>query len=236
MSALTKIFPAYPYSEYLPDDDIEAFFISYNELAQYYLDWFNQVPLSVYTNSQINGLLLDWIAQGIYNTIRPTLASNQTIDIGSINTFALNTHPLNYFEELTPTTFYNTTDDIFKRILTWNFYKGDGFTFNIEWLKRRVLRFLIGANGIDPGIDQTYQISVSFSGTQCNINILNGIISLEKSSVLNSWALNTIPLNYDKTQITYYTPLEFANILISALNAGVLNLPFQFTYSVAIIL
>ena len=236
MSALTKIFPAYPYAEYLPDDDIEAFFISYNELAQYYLDWFNQVPLSVYTNSQINGLLLDWIAQGIYNTIRPTLASNQTIDIGSLNTFALNTHPLNYFDRLTPTTFYNTTDDIFKRILTWNFYKGDGFTFNIEWLKRRVLRFLIGANGIDPGMDQTYQISVSFSGTQCNINILNGIISLEKSSTLNSWALNTIPLNYDKTQITYYTPLEFANILISALNAGVLNLPFQFTYSVAIIL
>ena len=41
------------------------------------------------------------------------------------------------------------TDDVFKRILTWHFYKGDGKNFSVRWLKRRIWRFLQGANGTD---------------------------------------------------------------------------------------
>ncbi|EFS0967437.1 hypothetical protein HYB28_002684, partial [Salmonella enterica] len=51
-------------------------------------------------------------------------------------------------------------DDYFKRILTWNFYKGDGSHFCINWFKRRLARFIHGANGIDPPVQSTFDISV----------------------------------------------------------------------------
>ena len=50
------------------DSDIQAFFYSYNALAQTYLDWFNQTPIGVYTNANISGPLLDWIANGLVAT------------------------------------------------------------------------------------------------------------------------------------------------------------------------
>jgi len=43
-----------------------------------------------------------------------------------------------------------TSDDVYRRILTWHFYKGDGNYLSIRWLKRRVWRFIYGKNGWGP--------------------------------------------------------------------------------------
>lgn len=40
------------------------------------------------------------------------------------------------------------------------FYKGDGSHFCINWFKRRLARFIHGANGIDPPVQSTFDISV----------------------------------------------------------------------------
>ena len=70
-------------------------------------------------------------------------------------------------------------DDIYKRVITWNFYKGDGYEFNINWLKNRVYRFLAQANGIAQPIPNTYQVSVEIS---------NKIVTITIGSSLNTYA------------------------------------------------
>jgi hypothetical protein len=43
-----------------------------------------------------------------------------------------------------------TNDDLYRRILTWHFFKGDGNYFSTRFMKRRVWRFLYGYNGVNP--------------------------------------------------------------------------------------
>jgi hypothetical protein len=235
MSGLTNIIPSYLYQEYADDDNLQAFVMSQNALAQTYLDWFNSINLPVYTGPQIVGPLLDWVAAGIYGETRPTLPSGNTTNDGALNTLALNELALNGWFVVEPTTFYNTSDDIFKRILTWNFYKGDGKNFNIRWLKRRIMRFLLGTNGTDLGTQSTYQISINFTGNQVDIEILYGKTFFESGAALNISPLNVFALNIGVSSIIYYPQFEYANILISAINAGMLNMPFQFTYNISIV-
>ena len=71
----------------------------------------------------------------------------------------------------TPGTVYTTSDDIYQRLLTWHFYKGDGKIFSIKWLKKRVMRFLIGANGTAPLLDYTYPVSIVQSGYSMTITV-----------------------------------------------------------------
>lgn len=104
---------------------------------------------------------------------------------------------------------YNTTDDYFKRILTWNFYKGDGTVFNMRWLKRRIVRFLNGVNGVDVSCADTSNVSVVIANdpvtsrpTVFNITVANGGTS--------------------------------ATILIAAIQSRAVNLPFQYTYNVTV--
>ena len=90
-----------------------------------------------------------------------------------------------------------TNDDIYRRVITWNFYKGDGFVFSMQWFKRRVFRFLNGPNGISPDIDNTYSVSVSVSGAAFTVNVATGDptnISL-LNSLINSGACAT-PFQY----------------------------------------
>ena len=104
-------------------------------------------------------------------------------------------------------TVYDTPDDIYKRVLTWWFYKGDGYDFSIQWLKRRIYRFLFGVEGKDASAPFTPDISVTFdhSGSipVCDIVIDN--------------AINPI-----------------ANYFKLAIEEGALCLPFRFSYSVTI--
>lgn len=156
-----KVIKAYPYEQYEDDDNVTAFFDAYNVYAQAYLDYLNNLNLPVYTNGNISGALLDWVALGLYGIARPVLPIGTGLPaLGPPNTWTANQLPLNTATVAVEETFFLTTDDIFKRIITWAFYKGDGKTFNLRWLKRRINRFLNGYNGTDVVNDSTYDISV----------------------------------------------------------------------------
>jgi hypothetical protein len=158
---LQTTIPSYLYTQYADDDDLQAFVASYNAITQKYVNTFNQLNLPIYTN--LSGDLLDWVGRGVYGYPRPTLPATGGSEIGPVNTYGPDFFvPLNT-QETTPATNYVTTDDIYKRLLTWHFYKGDGKFFTISWLKRRVVRFLTGLNGTAPAIDQTYDVSVTLS-------------------------------------------------------------------------
>jgi hypothetical protein len=200
---VTEAIAAYPYVQYQDDPHVGAFFSAYNVYAQAYLAYLVGLNLPVYTNGVIAGPLLDWVAQGIYGISRPALPSGSgTPARGPFNTYALNTLAFNWAVAAVGAGYTATSDDTFKRVITWFFYKGDGKTFTPRWLKRRINRFLNGLNGTDVANDQTYAISVNFTG-------------------------------YKQWTITLATGPE-ALIFQAAVKAGVIELPFQITWTVTL--
>lgn len=167
-SPLQSIIPSYLYQEYAQDDDLQAFVDSYNSIAQGYHDWFLQNPLGLYTAPGISGQLLDWVALGVYGIPRPTLASQSTIITAGYDSTAYDTVPYNFLSYSASGSAEQTTDDIFKRILTWNLYRGDGQVFTAQWLKNRVARFLHGAFGSDCAV-LDFQPSITITGTTFTI-------------------------------------------------------------------
>lgn len=201
-TSIQFIIPAYLYEQYRDDQDCQAFIDAYNGIAQTYLNWFNTINLPIYTG--LSGPLLDWVAQGLYGIARPTIALTQTSGSGAFNTYKLDQIPIDGSTAATTSQVFIVTDEIFKRIITWLFYKGDGRQFSVTWLKRRIMRFLNGVAGTDPGVDQAYQVSVQFTGTTVvNIKISQGS-----------------------------APTTYAPVLRAALLSGVIPLPFQFSYNV----
>ena len=165
-SPLQAITPSYLYTQYADDDNLQAFVAAYNEIAQQYLNTFNALNLPVYTSPSISGALLDWVGVGIYGYPRPTLPSSAPMVLGPLNTYGPLMAPVLNAGTATTETYAATNDDIYKRLLTWHFYKGDGKQLSIQWLKRRIMRFLLGTDGTAPNIDFTYQISVTFPGSR----------------------------------------------------------------------
>lgn len=96
-----------------------------------------------------------------------------------------------------------SNDDIYKRVITWNFYKGDGYQFNVNWLKNRIYRFLVQTDGIPEPIPNTYQISVSISNKIVTITIGSSINTY--ASVLSALINNeTLQLPFQYTfSVTY---------------------------------
>lgn len=185
-----------------PVSDLQAFVNSYNVITQQYLNSVNTLNLPIYTK-QI-GYMLDWVASGLYGVIRPTLpVAVEFSPDGVYNTKEYNSIAYNQDVENVSNTFYPVTDDYFKRILTWNFYKGDGFQYTTSWLKRRIKRFLDGIDGVSPDIQETYDISVSY----------------------------TAPVTITITIADTYP----AQILQSAIAAGAVYLPFQYSYVVDLV-
>lgn len=232
---LTRTLPSYLYIQYNDDEDLQAFVASQNQLQQELLNWFIAIGLPIYTGPLIVGALLDWVALGLYGQSRPTLASGVNKNLGPFNTLTYNSLAYNAMDTIESADFFATTDDVFKRIITWNFYKGDGRQFSVRWLKRRVMRFLLGENGTDPGIDQTYQVSVGFGlDGQVDIRILNGLRTVTGGAIFNGHGFNTTTFNGLTTSFVQYVPLEYAPIFKAAVEAGVLQLPFQFDWIVTV--
>lgn len=233
---IEKIIPSYAYVQYNDDNDILAFVQSYNDMSQEYLDWFRTINLPIYTSDTISDGLLDWVAYGLYGMLRPVLPAGNSKSLGPYNTLAYNTFQYNGYRLVGPSQFYATTDDVFKRIMTWNFYKGDGTTFNIRYLKRRIMRFLNGVNGTDPGVNQTYQISVTFgTGNQVNIRVLKGARTVTGGAIYNgNRSYNLAAYNELDSFFTQYSEFELAPILQAAISSGAVQLPFQFNYVVSV--
>ena len=189
-----KAILSYLYVQYNDDDNLQAFADAYNELAQQYVDFLTSLNLPVYTNPNVSGTLLDWVAEGLYGVERPSLPSDLTTQIAAINTFEINKlkFPIN---ALIPAK-APTTDDVFRRIITWNFSKTDGRYFCIKWLKRRVMQFLYGTDGVNLLIDNTYPVSVTFgSHPVVNITVPSTLQSPILKAAIESRALE-LPFQY----------------------------------------
>lgn len=195
-TSLIEAIPSYLYWQYRDDEPLQASRDAYNAEAQRYVDWFNAVNLPVYTG--LSGDLLDWVAEGLYGIARPSLPAGVGVTIGPFDTFVINGAPFNFFDVEGDDEFYATSDDTFKRIITWAFYKDDGKAFSIRWLKRRIARFLGGVDGVSFNVDQTYDVSIELG-----------------------------PDNEVHINVGTYAPL-----LKSAIDAGVLELPFQYEFIV----
>ena len=201
------IIPSYLYEQYFDDDDLQGFVATYNLLSQQYSSWFCDINLPIYTGDPIAGPLLDLVAEGLYGYPRPPIATGHIRTIGPLNTWQLNTMKLNDFVNLGAISFFVTTDDIYKRMLTWHFYKGDGHQFSTRWLKRRVMRFLLGINGTDRGTDDTSPVSV----------------------VIGTGKAVTITVHVADPITTYN-----ATIFQAAIESSVLELPFQYSFAVTL--
>jgi hypothetical protein len=160
---LADIIPSYLYVEYGDDVDLQALVAAYNALAQEYLDSINGLNLPIYTAPSITGPLLDWVGFGLYGVPRPVISGEATAAIGPYNTPLYNLLTYNGSMNAAPAPFYGASDDLYKRVITWNFYKGDGTQFTIPWIKRRVHRFINGVNGSQTTNDETYDVSVTFT-------------------------------------------------------------------------
>lgn len=229
-TTLTLTIPSYLYKQYQGDDNLQAFVDAFNTLSQEIVDWFVNTPLPVYTSPAINGALLDFSAAGIYGMYRQPLPSGSNLDVGPLNTYEMDGLALDDGRRVGPTEFFDTTDDIFKRILTWHLWKGDGKIFNIRWLKRRVMRFLTGTDGGPGDTDATYQVSVTFgAGNDVNINLRSVyIVANDDGSILNGGTMDGFVLN-SGTFETFVIPVSpLVPIFKAAMDAGILSFPFQF--------
>lgn len=234
-TGLMASLPAYLYQQYTDDDDLQAFVVAYNAYAQEFVNWFNSINLPIYTQSQIFGPLLDWVAEGIYGIFRPVLSSGTFHSVGPYNTQFFNEkNPYNGFRFIGSSNVTVTTDDIFKRIITWHFFKGDGKYFSPLWLKRRIMRFLFGENGVDFD-GPAYSISVTFGvDQQLNITIISGFRTITKSHVYNpipGTAYNDHFGSYNAVSSTFVsqTVPALSTIFKQAVDSGSLEMPFQFS-------
>lgn len=174
MSNLTKQIRAYAYQQYSDDPNITAWFAAYNNSVNYptpvegsptspsaqnYLDLMNNLSLPDYSNK--TGNLLNWVAENIYGEIRHSLPIGTYRPIGMVDTFGYDEETSNtYRSQYSDTTSFTVSDGVFKSIVQWNIFKGDGFQFTVTWLKRRVHRFLNG----NPFSQNTFDTSVEFTG------------------------------------------------------------------------
>lgn len=230
-TTLTKTIPSYLYQEYNDDDNLQAFVDAFNGMAQDYVTWFTTTNLPIYTGLQ--GGLLDWVAQGLLGITRPALPSGNSQNLGGLNTSAFNTMVINEEEILGPPNYYLTSDDIFKRIITWHLLKGDGKVFNIRWLKRRIMRFLTGEEGSGGATDATYQVSITFGvGNQININLQPIRRFSIGGAIIGAGAFNTFSMNQLITSSINLPVGPFVPVFKAAVAAGVLELPFQFSFIV----
>jgi hypothetical protein len=228
VTGLTTVIPSYLYQEYSDDDDLQGFVQAQNTMQQDYVDTFNALNLPIYTGPIVQKALLDWVGQGVYGMARPSIGTGLPLQIGPLNTWALNWRPydtppvvevsaVNMLEQVSVGDVVLTNDDLYRRILTWHFYHGDGNYFSTRWLKRRIWRFLFcpdgrirnwwpedaygdwGANDLgqinedqdDWSIANTEQISISI-GVNRNITIR---FVLGKRTVTGGEMINTFGCN-----------------------------------------
>lgn len=218
VTPIQQTIPSYLFAEYSDDSNLQAFVDAYNSLTQGYLDWFNQSPLGLYTSPFINGPLLDWIGQGIYGIKRPVLSSSSTLRQAGYNANPYDTISYNGQFYSSTQTAAIANDDIYKRVMTWHLYRGDGQQFCMQWLKNRINRFINGANGGDwPVLNDPPSITVSgsvFTVTAYDSTAFEALKECYANSVLQ------FPFQYTINFITN----SFIN------DGGVLYLPYALTY------
>lgn len=232
---LEDIIRSYLYTQYNDDDNIRAFVTAYNTMAKNIYDWMRSANLPIFVGGYNAGDQLRWIARGIYGVKPPVLESGRQLVIGEFNTCTFNTVPFNTRRVINQSEQVVVSDDLFKRIMTWNFYKGDGFYFTIPWLKRRIMRFITGVNGVDVVNDQHWSISVLFSGSGASVSIIKGFRKLTDSSVYNTQTFNSRAYNQKTSVLIKSNEYEYASLFKQAFDSGLLHMPFYQPVSVTIV-
>ena len=198
---------SYLYFQYIDDANLPALINAYNTMTQRNVNWFNSLNLPIYP--LLSGALLDWVGQGLYGYTRPLFSSTVIPDYnGAIDTFPTDNLAIGQTDFTQSETIYTVPDDIYKRTLTWLFYKGDGHQFSISWLKRRLYRFLYAPAGWDIHIAYMPMISITF----------------ESDPVLAP--LCTIVINDAPNPVGKY--------LEDFINSGLSQLPFRFRYQATV--
>lgn len=214
-------------------DDLASFVNAYNSVTQNYINWFCGASLPVYTGQSglAIGGTLDWTALGIYGFERPFLPLGTPMAEGPINTFVMNDPhvPMDGWYVVEPSTFYTATDDIFKRIMTWHLYLGDGKNFSTRWLKRRVMRFLTGVNGTGGANAISSEIIVALDSfgqpvywpTYYNVDDTSNI---------------SFVISGDTATITIHNSSSYpaAPILQAAIASGVCEVPIAYDWTVTL--
>jgi hypothetical protein len=216
VTGLTSVIPSYLYQEYTDDDDLQGFVEAQNLMQQNYVDTFNAINLPIYTGPIVAGALLDWVGRGLYGMARPVIGPEFKSLFGPLNTWGCNwlvpmwdqftpgmevVFGLNVLEQYDFENLTYSSDDVYRRVLTWHFYKGDGRYFNTRFLKRRVWRFLYGKDGKSPevvpefpndnSIADTEQISVTLgTGRNVTIRFVLGKRTVTGGAILNEFGCN----------------------------------------------
>ncbi|WP_338735441.1 hypothetical protein V8954_04010 [Klebsiella michiganensis] len=232
---LDSIIRSYMYTQYNDDDNLRAFFTAYNSMAQGIYDWMVNANLPIFIGEYNTGDQLRWIAHGIYGVLTPVITSSEQREIGPYNTPEFNQLAFNEYRVINQSDQVVVSDDLFKRIMTWNFYKGDGFYFSIPWIKRRILRFLLGVNGTDILNDQRWSISINFVDGGIVISIYKGRRQFTRSAIYNASAYNSRKYNQKDTAFVINEYFEFANFFKQAMDSGLLNMPFYQSITIDII-
>lgn len=216
---------AYPYDEYSDDENVGAFFNAYNQLAAGYLQWYQQTQMAIYTQSTVTGKLLDWVGNNLYGVTRPIIP-NQPSLVGPVNTTAVNAQAVNAAYVQQGLASY-VSDDIYKRMLTWVLYKGDGQQMSLIWLRRRIARFLYGANGADITVDKLANVGLELSATEW--------IGAWDTTVFNTLQFNEMR-NLPPRTITATIPsgTGASQVFQQLAQSGMVPFPFQLSFEVVI--
>ncbi|NCB57460.1 MAG: hypothetical protein EOM46_08100 [Gammaproteobacteria bacterium] len=232
---LEDIIKSYLYTQYNDDDDIQAFVSAYNAMAQDIYSWMINANLPIFIGGYNAGDQLKWIARGIYGVKPPVIISGKRTVYGPYNAMLFNQLPFNGRKVVNQSEQVVVSDDLFKRIMTWNFYKGDGYYFTIPWLKRRIMRFLTGVDGVDIVNDQHWSISVLFSDTGASVSIIKGFRKLTNSGIYNTSQFNTRAFNQTTSVLIKSNEYEYAALFKQAFDSGLLHMPFYQPVTVTIV-
>lgn len=218
---------AYVYAQYSDDANVTAFFTAYTQIAQGYLQWFQNNCLGFYIGQ--SGALLDWIGANLYGLPRPVLGTLTRVQTAAIGTMPVNTQAINANWVLESGNAEPVSDDIYQRYLTMWLYLGDGKQMSIEWIRRRVARFLFGAGGSGIPAQDLQKVGVSAP--------LVASIGAIGTVPINTQTINVLPSQTQvaKGILNINVPLGgVSGVFQSLFNAGLVPLPFQIKFTVTI--
>lgn len=219
---LQNAIPAYVYTQFADDADIQAFFTAHNTTAQEYVDWFNNTPFGAYTSPGLFGPLLDWIATALYGVERPVVSNQSTAFLAGFTAFPVSAVPLTGYRYTQNGTATVGSDDLYKRVLTWILYRGDGQQMTMFWLQKRIARFLYGANGSDVPLSTVHTVSVG--GAPYPFRGAMGLLPMG----LHAMGMGLTTPGYRKRSIAVaLPPSSYGTALVDLIASGILPIPFQ---------
>jgi hypothetical protein len=219
--------PAYLYAQYSDDADLQAFVQAFNDLVDGYLNWFTDTPLANYCN--LSGPLLDWIGANLYGIPRPTVGTESVRTTGYMGSNAMGLSALGILSVKQSGTALQLTDDLYKRLLTFWLFLGDGKQMSLAWIRRRFARFLFGVNGGDIPVEYLQQVSITIPNLPPMGAMGSQAIGYGAMGVLNT----DTPLA--KHNYTISIPQSVAASALQQLFlSNLLPMPFQISFQIVV--